>query len=119
MADMCAYCTLDTGGNHEWDCPLHPISSNPTPKLTAEMKGLLSDLCERPITDQDVAVLRLSAVISTRVEAATRQAFEQAAEIRPRPPMGMQDGYVCAWADAVRAYTAAIRALTEEQTDGG
>ena len=25
MSDIqCAHCKLDTGGNHEWDCPLHP-----------------------------------------------------------------------------------------------
>ena len=25
MSDtQCAHCKLDTGGNHEWNCPLHP-----------------------------------------------------------------------------------------------
>ena len=38
MADMCAYCSLDTGGNHETNCPLCPGNN---PKLNYSTHPLM------------------------------------------------------------------------------
>ena len=38
MADMCAYCSLDTGGNHETNCPLYPGNN---PKLNYSTHPLM------------------------------------------------------------------------------
>ena len=48
----CSHCRMDTAGNHEWDCPLHPDQidleearralEEPGPRLTLEqLKKLL------------------------------------------------------------------------------
>lgn len=31
-ADMCGYCHMTTGGEHEWGCPLHPQAVVWTPE---------------------------------------------------------------------------------------
>jgi len=38
MADLCPFCNLSTGGEHEWGCPLHPSRTviKPTPVLDVD-----------------------------------------------------------------------------------
>lgn len=94
-------------------------SPNPTPKPTAEELGEQVVDAIRCFRDEPQGSNRLDDLLELVgrrfVDSIRAQAFEEAEELRPRPPMGMQDGYVCAWADAVRAYAAAIRALAREK----
>lgn len=77
----------------------------PTPNLTAEIKELLSDLFDRPITDDDMVGLRLLGVVESHVADATRKAFEEAAEKARQMLAAEQYG----------AIPAAILALAKEQ----
>ena len=47
MADMCAYCTLDTGGNHDSMCPLYrPVISTASPLPCGDC---IHAFCGRPL----------------------------------------------------------------------
>ena len=35
VMELCAYCKLDTGGNHELICPLHPVLGEPYARMPA------------------------------------------------------------------------------------
>ena len=86
-----------------------------TPKLTAEEKGLLSSLIGRPITDEDVIVLRLFAAVKRRVATATHQAFEEAAKIDATASVMTSKDYYRGFDDGIAYDRAAIRALAKEK----
>jgi uncharacterized OB-fold protein len=43
MIVTCSCCRVDTGGNHEWDCPNHPNNQ----KSTLESGGLTGWICPK------------------------------------------------------------------------
>lgn len=45
MIDMCFYCQLDTAGQHEWGCPLHPNNLEPKEK-PMKVKSKINSLRE-------------------------------------------------------------------------
>lgn len=46
MADMCSQCRLDTGGNHERTCPLHPDNRDKTDqRVDAPLVGWTCPAC--------------------------------------------------------------------------
>lgn len=47
MADLCAYCELDTGGNHRADCPCHPDNMD-RPKEEPPL-GWVCPVCRRGV----------------------------------------------------------------------